>query len=78
MKTCLSKESIRKIEELKRVGVKIDFTFSPSNRFYICFIESASFLVFVPDTSKQFAFSRAYAAYLEEIIMIGKEVQKLG
>jgi len=74
----LSKESLRKIEELQRVGVKIDFTYSPSNGFYICFIESDSFLTFVPDTSKQFAFSRAYAAYLEEIISRGKEVQKLG
>lgn len=74
----LSKESQRKIEELNRIGVLVDFAYSPSRGFYICFIESDNNIIYVPDTSKQFAFSKAYAAYLEEVITRGKEVQKLG
>lgn len=73
--TGLSKESIRKIEELKRVNVNVQFTYT--GRFFVCSIENEDILVLVPDVSKQFSFSRAYSTYLSEIVT-GKEERKLG
>lgn len=70
MITGLSKESLQKIEELRRVNVIVEFTFT--GRFYVCTVESEEILIMVPSFSKQFSFSEAYARYLEEIIK-GKE-----